>query len=412
MLLDLHATDPDLALFMLNQIDTLYVMNGQAQIDSRFKQLVGASWQSAYQPGGGDQPTWYAGFGSGYSVFIGGGTENYVQGQTLFDGYTDRVTQPAYGDPNTFLVTLTNRLSAQAWFAPWLGTPNAVLTGHSLGGAWAALLARIVNVARPNNVPKVVTFGAPRTGGRRFREAYGPLPTARWMNDTDPVPLVPPTVEQVPVLVTGVSLGLLLAYANQRHTFGGLQLDNMGLVTAQDIPQLAAVSPTMNLASWLVGLVRNTASPHQTSEYRRRLMLFRGPVNVPPPQVERPAEGELAPPVPIGVVRAEIRTAKESIVGSGIAQGQGPLIVPKKRIFSVKKFGSVWYTTLGGVPFSVGPRRKRAGLLAVEGNAFVKRLLRQGVVDPTTLDQQFQLFLIAAQDPTSGIRPQLNLGPV
>lgn len=412
MLLDRLANDLDLALFVLNQVDRLYVVGGQNQIDTSIKALVGPTWNSILRPSIGNQPAWYAGTGMGYSVMIGGGTENYLQGQTLMDGYTNRVGDPRHGDVNTYLVYLTNVLSGWPMYADLLNAPTFIGGGHSLGGAWTTLLTLLAYQQQPRETVKSITFGAPRSGGRRWEIQFRNIPSARWMNDNDPVPLVPPTIEQVPLLAVGTGIDLLLAYANQHHVEGGLQLDNMGVITAQELPTLAAIAPTTNLASWLVSLVNNTASAHNTAEYRRRLTL----ANVTPlphsAGMPPPAPGEVFPPVPITEVRKERRAAVSSIVGSGEAQGEGPILIPKAKIFSTRKYGSTWYTTLGGVPFAVGPRRRRAGLLAQEGNAFIRRLLRQAAVDPTTLEQQLDLFLLSAQDPTSGIRPQLAIAPV
>jgi len=60
-------------------------------------------------------------------------------------------------------------------------------TGHSLGGALAALAAR-----RFGPVRSVYTFGAPRVGNLRFRRHY-PIPAFRFVNNNDIVPLLPPS---------------------------------------------------------------------------------------------------------------------------------------------------------------------------------------------------------------------------
>ena len=59
-------------------------------------------------------------------------------------------------------------------------------TGHSLGGALAALAAR-----RFGPVRSVTTFGAPRVGNMRFRRHY-PIQAFRFVNNNDIVPLLPP----------------------------------------------------------------------------------------------------------------------------------------------------------------------------------------------------------------------------
>lgn len=60
--------------------------------------------------------------------------------------------------------------------------------GHSLGGAMAVLYSQ---ACRPCSIPKVYTYGAPRSGNREFREAYQCNHT-RFVNNNDIVPSVPP----------------------------------------------------------------------------------------------------------------------------------------------------------------------------------------------------------------------------
>jgi len=75
-----------------------------------------------------------------------------------------------------------------------LGSPNLVLTGHSLGGA-LALIAAAEWVGK-HSVRSIYTFGQPAVGKGRFRpfmeENYGDV-YYRFVNDDDIVPLVPPT---------------------------------------------------------------------------------------------------------------------------------------------------------------------------------------------------------------------------
>jgi triacylglycerol lipase len=70
-------------------------------------------------------------------------------------------------------------------------TDTVSLTGHSLGGAEAVILAMYLKT-EGWKVSRVVTFGQPKVtdadGAKRFRD----LPVLRVVNVNDPVPLVPP----------------------------------------------------------------------------------------------------------------------------------------------------------------------------------------------------------------------------
>ncbi|MCA9560514.1 MAG: lipase family protein [Myxococcales bacterium] len=74
------------------------------------------------------------------------------------------------------------------------GSRKLYLTGHSLGGAVAALLAYDLQVNRGVQVDGVMTFGAPRVGGQGWASKYDRVlktRTWRWINRHDPVPHVP-----------------------------------------------------------------------------------------------------------------------------------------------------------------------------------------------------------------------------
>lgn len=65
-----------------------------------------------------------------------------------------------------------------------------VLTGHSLGGALALVVAAL-RVASGERVDRVVTFGAPRAGYARLAEVLAPVVVRQYRRDGDPVCDVP-----------------------------------------------------------------------------------------------------------------------------------------------------------------------------------------------------------------------------
>lgn len=72
------------------------------------------------------------------------------------------------------------------------GQDRLILTGHSLGGAAATLMAaRLLDMGIPATQMDVVTFGAPAVGNKAFIERYGPqLPLDRISISGDPVKTV------------------------------------------------------------------------------------------------------------------------------------------------------------------------------------------------------------------------------
>jgi len=71
------------------------------------------------------------------------------------------------------------------------------LTGHSLGGAIAALLA-VYLMEDGHNVVRVVTFGQPRFTTAVGVERLGALPILRVVDENDMVPMLPPATSRHP----------------------------------------------------------------------------------------------------------------------------------------------------------------------------------------------------------------------
>ena len=412
MLFDEPASNIGLAQWYLNAIEALYQPNAQQVNDQAVAALGLQNWRSAYYPGTTDFPAFYAGTNGDYSLFVGGGTQNFIQGTTLLDGYTNYAGQDDVGDANTYIKQCVNLVINLPGFGPYfVAGKTFALGGHSLGGAIALVMGLAMFNLAGNHV-KVTTFGSPRSGGPRFVQRADAMDIARWMNAEDPVPLVPPTVGQAPLLATVTSIAQLRIYANQRHTDGGLVLDSEGNLSAAEIPPAAAIAPTTNLAAWLQSLATASTSAHNVPFYRVRLALYAAMVTNPRQLAPEGGPPEIEPLANRAEIAAEVRVAKSSIIGMGVTQAVGPVVIPRTQLFSTGKFGRTWYVTFGGVAIAVGPRRKKAGLMAQAGNLFLRRLQREAYVDPVVFIGQFQAYLEAAADPTSGIKPTLQIGHV
>jgi hypothetical protein len=110
---------------------------------------------------------------------------------------------------------------------PWLTAtlPKNVpvrLTGHSLGGAVAAILAGYLRLDG-YQVERVVTFGQPKVTNKAGVAALRGLPLLRVVHGSDPVPTVPPTG-----LVTALTGGIF------RHFGPELVLNHDGSLTYFD----------------------------------------------------------------------------------------------------------------------------------------------------------------------------------
>lgn len=412
MLFDMDSGDANLGIFVTNVVDGLRDPNAQAYTDSLFKLEGLDQWVSTNYQRRDNYPGMYFGTNGKYSAFIGGGTENFTQGSRLMQGYASGIGYTHANEVNTYVIECIDQLTKSAMWFDFLNAPNMLICGHSLGGSIAVWMAQLAAVAQPTHRRILVTLGAPKTG-TPFQNAFlASTQITRWMNDDDPVPLVPPTLGQVPLLAVTMSVGQIVAFGKMRHVKGGIQLDSDGVISAQVLPTRASINPTTDLATWLVSLANRTDNSHQTKEYRRRLGLR---ANQPGARQHRqPAEApaEAVAHFTHRQAMAHVNETVATIIHNGQAQNQGPLVIPPQQQFRSVQIGAIWYTVFGEKIIALGPTRRKAGILAQTGNAFLRKLQRQASADPDGLKVALDTYLTAAQDPASGIKPTLRIGGV
>ncbi len=90
------------------------------------------------------------------------------------------------------------------------------------------------------------------------------------------------------------------------------------------------------------------------------------------------------------------------------AQEQAVQAVPPDLLFKAVRINRLWYVTMGGSVVSIAPTKRRARGFANAGNDFLRRTLREGYVDTAQVVNSIQGWITAAQDPTSGITPQIS----
>jgi pimeloyl-ACP methyl ester carboxylesterase len=95
------------------------------------------------------------------------------------------------------------------------GTRPVYVTGHSLGGAMAAIGAWLLQAASGIKVAQVVTFAAPKPGDGDFQTAYQKTFAnhLRYENYDDLVPLLPPAAEFIKLVAEIPVIGELFKQA-------------------------------------------------------------------------------------------------------------------------------------------------------------------------------------------------------
>jgi pimeloyl-ACP methyl ester carboxylesterase len=119
---------------------------------------------------------------------------------TLVDWITDfDIKNTDQGSANGFAIaaqSVQQQIEA-VLVQPAFANKPIFVTGHSLGGALAALTAQRIDAANPGSVRAVYTYGMPRTGNAQFASAYNQAlgaRTYRMVHGSDVVPTVPPAL--------------------------------------------------------------------------------------------------------------------------------------------------------------------------------------------------------------------------
>jgi uncharacterized protein YjbI with pentapeptide repeats/pimeloyl-ACP methyl ester carboxylesterase len=191
---------------------------------------------------------------AGYAFLVFRGTEP----GSLEDWGTDLRLWPRGGRPRRHIGFFTAwervRPQVESWLTALdLEPKRLVLSGHSLGGALAILAA--FDLADSAPIQAVLTFGAPRVGGRRFRRAYHQTPasplkkeyrhlqdvTWRFIHETDLVTMIPPPLFYHHVGQPRPTVGYSRSAVSQRIEGIGTMFDG-GLPQLPQFPQSTIAS--------------------------------------------------------------------------------------------------------------------------------------------------------------------------
>ena len=408
MILDEPGRNVSLAAFLVRQLMQLRSLNPKANIDAALEPLLPFTFQSAsYSTSGADLGFYYGGNNSRKIFFIDG-VANASQTANLINGYDVPSVALGFSGRNPYITQQAQRI-VNVITAPGLQVPEHVdFVGYSAGGAVAVKCKLLLLQAQSVIKSKAITFGSPRAANFSDIRPLASSPITRWMTPADPIPLIPPRVTDVPALL--VTNGVL---TNQRwgsftHTHGGIVVDVNGNCAESTLPPLAAINASTALAGWYFSEENDPNNPHALTTYlaylNRAVQVATSPANQNKEEgpAERPQEDDRR-----RLTQQENQTLTQ-IANAGHAQNKPVLVIPAAVLFRAQRIGRTWVLTFGGEVLAVAPFRKRAQALARSGNAFLRRLPRQALVDPDQLASSVQQYLAAATDPLSGFQPQLK----
>lgn len=351
---------------------------------------------------------WYGGDNRKKILYIDG-VRTLAQATALMNGYDNGTGPTGTNGYNPYLQNAAVHYGSLI-FGPHLHVPEYIdLVGYSCGGAIAvAMGARFVQTQSVIKT-RAITFGAPRTAGPTMITHLQRYSVTRWMMETDPVPLLPPSFADTPGAIFLTGLRTLQRYGSFRHTEGGIEIALSGNVEPQIIPRVASLNTSYSLASWVLGMDNNVVSGHSLHTYLDSLELALDQRTIPSQQNVREAgvEPEHAPH------RRDANQGQErtraAIANAGALQNNVPLDVPRANLFKAERIGRTWVVTFGGELILVSGREDRARSIARSGNDFLRKLPKQALVDPVSLGSQFQTFLEVAVRPDGPVHPPIRV---
>lgn len=408
MIVDQVVNNVELAIFHASMIALLRSPQPQVVMDAILRQELTNGFQSVYFPPTANTVGVYYGGDNTRKIMYLDGVVTSAQAAALVGGYAQALGLQIITNMNTWI-----RDNASTYFAMMTGnhlqTPEYLdFVGYSAGGAIAECLA--FELRRQGNLQrkKIITFGAPRPGGPGVRDGLRSLPVARYMTPADPIPLVPPRVQDAPQLVAMLPVSVALSWSNMVHPSGGIVVWENGDTSEAIVPPESSMTTGTSLANWYFSIDNDPNNPHAISNYVANLRASQT-VFAEPREKRRPVGPAEEPEVER---RREVNRNRDRIANKvAVAQReQNATIVnfPTIALFKPVRFGRIWAVVLGDKIVCQGVREDSCRALCRAGNDFLRRLPKQGLVDPIALQDQIQNFLAFATAPESDWVPKLR----
>jgi hypothetical protein len=408
MLNDTYLGSPSTAATAAGLIGDLRGPNAASHLQDFMVVDGGSTWSAYLVPGTALCPTFYYGQTSTRGLLLVDGVATLAQGVNLWAGFAPLINPPSGSPVNRWADAAADAIVEFILLKYPLYANLQLCAGHSGGGMIANLVAIKLQRRNRNVVPWVHTFGSPRIAGDPLAADLRYTNVVRWMNDTDPVPLLPPRVGDVPALVFTLPINAWIWFARFAHSYGGIELDPNGVEEPAELPSLAVLSPGSSMGAWLVSLEGTAQNTHSIMEYARRLRRLSATLNPPIGPVLRFAPEEEVTSSPTRLVQRQEATFAATVNVIAERQNASPVYVPTIQAFRAFRNGRTWVVAFGDQIIVISGTKRSARACARTMNAAFRRLQHQAVVDPIGFQEQLGEYLAAARDPASGFVPTMN----
>jgi len=408
MVVDQVVGNVELALFHAGMLQQMRALNPKANMDAILSRELTNGFQSAYYPPTSSQLGVYIGGDNTRKIMYIDGIVSNVQAAQLMSGYVFHAGLGTIPNLNLWIEANKNYYLGLMSAGHMSATEYFDFVGYSAGGAVATGLNYELQRLGDVRKRKVITFGAPRPGGPGVRDAMAMSAIARWMTPDDPIPLVPPRLQDAPQLAVVIPPLTFVSYSNMVHTQGGIEVDSAGNTSEATLPSAASVNAAASLADWLTSEDGDPTNPHAMSRYVAYLTAANAAAVTPRQKIQK-----LAPAEDKGEdKRKDVNRQRDRIVTALSKQQheQNSVIVnhPATVLFYPLRQGRVWAVGFGNAIVCQGVREDTCRHLCRAGNDFLRSLPKQAVVDPISLAAQFESFLAFATSPDSEWQPKLR----
>jgi len=407
-IVDQPVNDVALGLFHTSIMRQFESLNPKASMDAILSSVMQPPFQSWYYP---HTPQNVAGYFAGNDqrkILYLDGVRTNSHGANLMDGYASALGLQHLQGMNTWIANhMTNYL---AMMSPphSQATEYLDLVGYSAGGAAAECIMYRLGQLQDRRKKKCVTFGAPRPGGALVRDALARSAIARYMTPADPIPLLPPRLQDAPQLSSIVPVTLLIAWGMCVHPQGGTVVYEDGTTEAATEPPESSLNPGSSIAAWMLSLEGPGDNDHRIENYAANLLAATQRYETPREKLRGLAGGEDAD----DLERRQVNQQRDRVVQKiGLQQRNQNIVIanaPKAVLFKPVRQGRIWCVVFGDLIVCQGVREDTCRHICRAGNDFLKSLPKQGLVDPIALKDQFEQFLVYASALESDWEPKLK----
>ena len=400
--------DPRTSVLFAQIILRLSMQPSADEIQADYVRFLGEPSAFFYSPRNGLLPAYVQAKHDEAGVQIMEGAYSTNQGLAYVNAIGETIDYTLDGGANSYIRSIANSADVQGIAFGLYTRPRTWIVGHSLGGIASVVQgARLYARNRSANF-SVVTFGSAKPGPLEVARfvPYGSI--ERWMNEGDPVPLIPPEPIEAPFYYALRGVATRNNAALYAQPAGGTQLFPDGSVISRNLPNVPRADIQPALTAWLQSLHDHRLTEHSMQAYLQSLQARNARYPLAPPITGRTHSiARLAGPRNSELRRAEeaaVKLLREEIRDAGTPNVR----IPPEKLFVARKNGSVWVVYFLGRIVLIGPSRKRCRAFASRANDLLRRLQLMAAVNTTGFGEELTEYLLTASDPLGGYIPVMR----